>query len=172
MKRLIQVISLLIIGIILTVGCSNSTSSISEELTDGKFTASIENQNNFDGDASFEITVPSSEWFPDAYQDPVLFLTLKTGEIQDAQRGYTINTGLSLNSLWKENSSKFDLGSATFRNTFIHPSSLEMHNIRSGTIKIDKKSKDLLAGDFDLVAANSLGDEFTITGKFRAILSE
>lgn len=171
MKRLIQISSLLIIGVILTVGCSDSTNSITDGLVDGKFTANIENQSIFDGDASFKISVPSSEFFPDAFEDPVLFLTLKKDQIQ-SQRGFTINIGLNLNVLWQENSSMFELGSTTIRNTFVHPGTLEMHAINSGIIQIDEKTQDLLSGNFDIVAVNSLGDEINITGKFKAILSE
>ena len=171
MKRLIQVSSLLIIGVILTIGCSDSTSSISDELVDGKFIANIENQSNFDGDARFEISVPTSEFFPDAFEDPVLFLILKKDEIQSG-RGIIINTGLTLNSLWQEDSSEFKLGSTTIRNTFVHPGTFEMHDINSGIIKINEKTQDLLIGDFDIVAVNSLSEEINITGKFRAILSE
>jgi len=178
MKRLLKVSSLLIISGLLMIGCSSSTSPTIEELTDGTFKASIENQNNFDGDASFEISIPSSDWNPEAFSDSVLFLTLSTGEITWTRElsgesiELTVNKGLSLNTLWQDDSNEFIIGSTTLRNTFVHPGSLDMQNIKSGTIKIDEKSEDLLAGNFDLISKNSSGSEFNITGKFRAILSE
>jgi len=172
MKQLLQVSSLLIVIGLMAFGCSSSTSPAIEELADGTFTASVENQSEFDGDASFEITIPSSDWFPDAYKDPVLFLTLKTGEIENTERDYTGDIGLSINTLWQDDSIEIEIGSTTFRNTFIHPGTLEIHDVKSGSIKIDEKTQDLLAGNFELISVNSQGSEFNITGKFRAILSE
>jgi len=178
MKRLLQVSSLLIISGLLLFGCSSTTSTTIEELTDGTFTASIDNQSSFDGDASFEITIPSSDYDQEASQDSVLFLTLSTGEITWTRElngesiELTVNKGLSLNADWKDDSTEFVIGSTFFRNTFVHPGSLDMHDFKSGTIMIDEKTQDLLAGNFDLISKNSLGNEFNITGKFRAILSE
>lgn len=171
MKQILQVISLWILIGLMVIGCSSSTSPTIDELTDGTFTASIENQSSFEGDASFEITT-------DAIVDSVLFLTLSAGEItwtreiNGETRELSVNKGLSLNAVWQDDSTKFIIGSTTFRNTFVHPNLLDMHDIKSGTIKIDEKTQELLAGTFDLISKNSSDAEFNITGKFRAILSE
>ncbi|PKD44282.1 hypothetical protein CWD77_02100 [Rhodohalobacter barkolensis] len=145
---------------------------------DGKFTAKVEDGNNFDGDALFEIAVPTRDGVQYVLEDSVLFLTLKTGEITNTREfngeitEYTINIGLSLNSLWKTDINELELGTTFFQNLFIQPNTLDAHDIKSGIIKIDEKSDELLVGSFELIAVNSSNYESNISGEFRAIIKE
>lgn len=176
MKLSLLLRNFLIITVLFLISCSSSTSSKTEELSDGRFTARVENGTNFEGDAIFEIAIPSSDRFQNAFEDSVLFLTLKTGEITNEREfngaiiEYTINIGLSLNSLWKTNVNELDIGSTLIQNLFIQPNTLEAHDIRSGTIKIDEKSEKLMAGSIELIAVNGLSKEVHISGKFRATI--
>jgi hypothetical protein len=173
-----KLFSFLLVSAIFLANCTSPINPDTDELLDGTFTAIVENGNDFDGDALFQIYIPSKDGNQNISEDSVLFLTLKTGEFTNEREingeitEYTFNIGLTLNSLWKTDINSLELGSTLIQNLFIQPVTLESHGIRSGTITIDKKTNDLLVGHFELIAVNNLNDEFDVTGEFRAIIRE
>ncbi|MDZ7805949.1 MAG: hypothetical protein U5K71_02400 [Gracilimonas sp.] len=169
MKRPIKLIYLLLAVNVTTIGCTDTTGPFPMGINDGEFVAIIDGTSDFRGDAGYEIIVPTSEWTPDVYSDSVLFLTLKTGEI-NSNRGTSVTIGLMLNTLWDNNSEKLDIGSTTIINSFVDPNTLEYYVVRSGFISIRERSNDLLVGEFNLRAAvdSSDSDSLKITGEFRA----
>ncbi|MBO6586671.1 MAG: hypothetical protein JJ953_11240 [Gracilimonas sp.] len=173
MKLISPLSHLLIVSTLFFAGCSSSTSLNIDELLDGKFTAKVEDGSSFDGNAFFEIEIPT-DGFQNVLEDSVLFLTLKTGEITNTREingettEYTINIGLTLNSLWETDADELELGSTFFQNIFVHPNTLDSQGIKSGTIYIDEKTDDLLVGSFRLVTVISSDTESNITGEFRA----
>jgi hypothetical protein len=158
----------------LIAGCGSSTGPKPAELTDGRFIASVEGSDAFTGDAFFEISVPENEWFPDAYEDPVLFLRLVTEELRPANRPveYVILVGVLVNALWDEEIQTLEIGNTMISNTFIDPRTYAMHDIKSGTIRLTERTGGLLAGTVELIIENSAGVEKELTGQFRAVAEE
>ena len=171
MNRSFLIKGLLIVGAMVATGCSSPADSTTEELADGTFTARIDGKSEFNGEAGFAAYVPTSDDFPEAYTDSVLFLSLKANKELSSGRGIILYSGISLNTLWKDGITEFDLKSTTIQNHFIDPRSFLNHNIHAGTVEIEEQSPELLVGTFDLEAVDALenGNGINITGAFRAI---
>lgn len=170
---------------LLHTACSNSTtSSVLPELEDGMFLAVIDDNRHLEGEALFEITTPSNEYFPDYTYDPVLFLSLKIGKIDLPDMGngsdrlphrdqIELWTGIFLSSGLddQDENLRFNMDASIFRQLFVDPATLSMHDVsrEKSTVEIMEFSDDLLAGEFTVTAINSLGNEVTINGEFRAL---
>jgi hypothetical protein len=171
MRELSPLALLLISMLIIAADCSSSAGPEIAELADGQFIASVDGRDAFTGDAVFDISVPENEWFPDAYEDPVLFLRLITEELRPEGRpvDYVVTVGVTVNAHWDEDSDTLEIGDTMIRNTFIDPASHELYDIVSGSIHITGYTEGLLAGTVDLLVQDNEYRELGLSGSFRAL---
>ena len=163
------------LALLLASNCTSPTDSGEKEITDGEFIATVGNDYTFTGEAAFDTLITNYQYVPDAYQDTIVILSLKSGEIRVPDRE-PITTGIFLNALWDEENPEFEFGSNPyFVNYYIPPkiiSMSSMYTIGSGNIIVQEYSEMLLSGTFDLKAEDALKDSITITGSFKALRIE
>jgi len=160
---------------LLASSCTSPTDSGKENISDGEFMATVGNDYTFTGEATFDTLITNYQYVPDAYQDTIVILSLKAGEIRVPERE-PITTGIFLNALWDEENPEFEFGSNPyFVNYYIPPkitSMSSMYTIDSGNIIVEEYTEMLMAGTFDLKAEDALEDSISITGSFRALIAE
>ena len=176
MKYVTLCLSLALLSM-LAASCTSPTEpgNEAENIVDGEFLATVDNDYSFSGEATFDTLITNYQSIPDAYQDTIVFLVLKAGEISVPDRE-PISTGIFLNALWDEENPDFDLDSNPYFVNYYYPPEITsmsyMYTIKSGDVMLEEYSETLLTGSFSLVAEDALEDSITISGAFRALRAD
>jgi hypothetical protein len=146
------------------ISCSSPSSSENEELQAGKFEASttgtIEKQ--LSGDANYSISEIET------YQQDFLFISLKVGTLPFEPNS---STGVLLAIPWDSTTTSLSIDNSPISNIYTDPDSYRQIYLDTGSVNIEEKSKNTLAGTFNLNASVD-ETEIKISGKFKANKSE